>query len=171
MKRDPLRTVLAVSVIAACGTASEPTGSRHAVDNAVLSIQVEKSSYTWTEATTGGNGIRGTIRNTSDRDYYAKLGDAFNGSVDQEPLHIANFSDGTVERETAPGTWISVPGAHLIEGVSVVALRGGRTYDLIAHVSGEPRAGTHRIAVTYRTSLDDLAAPSFRSTSPSFQIR
>ena len=155
------------SALSACATASDPLGK---VGPGSLAIEPEKSSYTWSEAS--ADGIRGTIRNTSDRILYSKIGDAFLISVDQDPLLIANFSDGAVERQVAADSWARVPTLYSIEGVRFVVLRPGQTYHFLGQVSGTPQVGTYRVAISYRTSInDEQPSASFTDHSATFTVR
>lgn len=155
------------SALTACATASDPLGNP---SPGSLAIEPEKSSYTWSEAS--ADGIRGTIRNTSDRILYSRIGDAFLISVDQDPLLIANLSDGAVERQIGSDTWARVPTASSIEGVRFVVLRPGQTYHFIGQLSGTPQDGMYRVAISYRTSInDEEPSRSFTDHSPAFAVR
>jgi hypothetical protein len=114
-----------------------------------------------------GQGVRATLGNTADQSFYSRLGDAFNGALDQNPLFVANGSDASLEREQG-SDWVAVTGAVLIEGVKIVSLQPGKSYDLIAQTSAAT-AGRYRIVVAYRNSV--TAEPTQRAVSATFEVR
>ena len=137
-----------------------------------LSIQLDQTSYTTSEASGNGGGIRGTIRNNDSRPYYTKLGDAFGGGEEQDQLYIAAFSDGALERETPSASWSAVQAPLLIEGVRFVILKPGRTYRFIATATGDVQPGNYRISVSYRSTIaDEEPAVTGKDVSSVFLIR
>ena len=137
--------------------------------SATLQITTEKSSYTRSEIPASSTGIRGTITNAGDRTVFARMGDAFNGAVEQNPVYVANGSDGALEHSEG-SNWVTVEGATLVEGVKEIELRAGKSYSFIAHGSPSAPAGTYRITVSYRTSAG-ASQPAGRASSASFEIR
>jgi hypothetical protein len=136
-----------------------------------LQVSVEKSSYARSDLdiTAGGTGVRGTIRNVGERVLYSNVGDGFNGSLDQDPVHVSNGSDGALER--AEGSqWVTVAGAQMIEGTRVVAFRPGRSYTVIAYAGGAVPAGTYRLSIRVRESVD-AQQPSARVSSTPFEVK
>ncbi len=76
--------------------------------------------------------LQATIFNQNpDQTYFAKLGDGFNSSLDQERLYIAEGTGGDVERMTPDGSWLPIPRPLLVEGSRFVALRPRQTYQLV----------------------------------------
>src|SRR6185503_9592823 len=117
------------------------------------------------------DGIRGTIRNTSDQMLFSAIGDAMIGSAEQDLLLISNFSDGKVERLVGSDAWTRVPTLTSIEGTRLVLLRPGREYRFIGQLSGTPQVGTHRVSISYRTTLgDEAAAQTSTDYSPPFEV-
>ncbi|HEV8215348.1 MAG TPA: hypothetical protein VGP95_05925 [Gemmatimonadaceae bacterium] len=145
--------------------ATDPTNS---IAAGQLTIALPKSVYTTAELNpASGQGIRATLGNSADQAFYSMLGDAFNGAIDQNPLYVANGSDASLEREQGSG-WVAVSGVQMVEGVKVVSIQPGKSYELIAHSSGAT-AGRYRIVVNYRNSAS--AEPTRRATSVTFEVR
>jgi hypothetical protein len=171
MRPSLVRLLLAV-ITTACadGAAVAPSSP---LTTGALSIQLDKTSYTPSEASAnGGEGIRGTIRNNDSRSYYTRLGDAFAAGEEQEQLYIAGFSDGALERETASASWAAVQAPLLVEGVRFVILKPGRTYRFIANATGDVQPGNYRITVSYRSTIaDEEPAVTGKDVSAVFQIR
>src|SRR4029079_9532414 len=94
--------------------------------------------------------VRATLANTADHPFYSMLGDAFNGAIDQNPLFVANGSDASLEREQG-SDWVAGSVCQRLEGVKVVCIQPGKSYDLIAPSSGAT-AGRYRIVVAYRNT-------------------
>jgi len=134
----------------------------------VVTIALPKNIYTTAELNpSSGQGIRATLGNTSDQPFYSMLGDAFNGAIDQNPLFVANGSDASLEREQG-SDWVAVSGVQMIEGVKVVSIQPGKSYELIAHATSAT-AGRYRIVVNYRNSAK--AEPTRRVVSAIFEVR
>jgi hypothetical protein len=156
--------------LAACsghdnGQATDPTNS---IAAGQITIALAKTVYTMGELSpSSGQGVRATLGNTADQSFYSRLGDAFNGALDQNPLFVANGSDASLEREQG-SDWVAVTGAVLIEGVKIVSLQPGKSYDLIAQ-SSAATAGRYRIVVAYRNSV--TAEPTQRAVSATFEVR
>src|SRR4051794_8204552 len=94
-----LRGLIALLIIACGGQTTE------AADAADVLLQgptltTDKSAYSRADLDPGsGQGVRGTLVGSSERSFYSRLGDAFNGAVDQDPLFVAEGSDGALERQ------------------------------------------------------------------------
>lgn len=116
------------------------------------------------------NGLVLAIRNDTDRDYFARLGDGFNASADQSPLFLASGTSARLERLTA-NQWVEVQLGTLVEGSRVVALRARRTYALRAALTSALTPGTYRVVVGYAESAS-AAEGSAQATvfSPQFSI-
>jgi hypothetical protein len=157
--------------VAACsgydnGQATDPTNS---IAAGQITIALPKTVYTTTELNpSSGAGVRATLGNTADQAFYCRLGDAFNGALDQNPLFVANGSDASLEREQGSENWVAVSGVQLIEGLKIVSLQPGKSYDLIAQTSAAT-AGRYRIVIAYRNSL--TAEPTQRAVSATFEVR
>jgi len=145
--------------------ATDPTNS---IAAGQVTITLPKNVYTTTDLNpASGQGVRATLGNTADQPFYSMLGDAFNGAIEQNPLFVANGSDASLEREQG-SDWVPVTGVQMIEGVKVVSLQPGKSYELIAHSSGAT-AGRYRIVVAYRNSA--TADPTRRVVSGIFEVR
>jgi hypothetical protein len=167
--RKLVSLVLTMAVIASCSDAAVDAPQTPSDGSATLSVVTTKSSYTASEALVSSTGVRGTITNTSDRTVYARMGDAFNSAVEQDPVYVASGSDASLER--ANGTaWSGVEGALLIEGIREIELRPGRSYSFIAHTAALAQAGSYRITVAFRASAG-ASQPSGRASSATFEIR
>jgi hypothetical protein len=60
----------------------------------------------------------------------------------------------------------------MVEGTRFVVLRPGQSYRFIAPVSGTPQTGTFRVAVSFRSTInDEEPATTGTSYSPTFTIR
>ena len=162
--------LLVVGLAVACSgyddsQATDPTNS---IAAGQLTITLPKNIYTTTDLNpASGQGVRATLGNSADQTFYSMLGDAFNGAIDQNPVYVANGSDASLEREQGSG-WVAVSGVQMIEGVKVVSIQPGKSYELIAHSSGAT-AGRYRIVVNYRNSVS--AEPARRTTSATFEVR
>jgi hypothetical protein len=168
-----LRFVVAVGltvVAMSCSTPVDTTEPNSQIAAGTVVITLDKSSYTWEEAST--DGVRGTLRNTSDATIYSRLGDAFNGAIEQDPLFISHGSDGSVERSAGTNQWLKADMAILIEGTRFIVLRPGQSYQFIAPLSGAARQGTYRIAVTHRSTINDEERAAVNTSySAIFEIR
>ena len=169
--KNTVFALLLSGVLAACSgndnsqSSTDPTNS---IAAGVITIALPKNIYTTTELNpSSGQGIRATLGNTSDQPFYSMLGDAFNGALDQNPLFVANGSDASLERQQG-SDWVAVSGVQMIEGVKVVSIKPGQSYELIAHSSGAT-AGNYRIVVAYRNSA--AAEPTRRAVSAIFEVR
>lgn len=158
------------AVLAGCSgyDNSQSTDPNNSIAAGVLTIALPKNIYTTAELNpSSGQGVRATLGNTSDQPYYSMLGDAFNGAIDQNPLFVSNGSDASLEREQG-SDWVAVSGVQMIEGVKVVSIQPGKSYELIAH-SSSATAGRYRIVVAYRNSV--TADPTRRVVSATFEVR
>jgi hypothetical protein len=168
MRNRIVRVGLVASVVSACASASEPRLAPSAQDGD-LSITLDKARYTIEEARAVG--VRGTVRNTSDHTVYSKVGDAMILGSDQQLLIFGDGSDGALERRASSDTWTHVPTLFSVEGSSFVELRPGETYHFVSQLAGTPSAGTHRAALTYRTTVnDETQGPIFTAHSAAFAI-
>ncbi len=162
--------VVLVAALAACSgdgyrQSTDPTNS---IVAGQLTITLPKTVYTTTELSpSSGQGIRATLGNSADQPFYSMLGDAFNGAAEQSPLFVAMGSDASLEREQG-SDWVAVSGAVLIEGVKIVSLQPGKSYELIAH-AGAATAGRYRIVVAYRNSA--TAEATHRAVSATFDVK
>jgi len=132
-----------------------------------LTIALSKSTYSTSELNPSSGGVRATLGNTADQTFYSMIGDAFNGAAEQNPLYVANGSDASLERQQG-SDWVAVTGVQMIEGVKIVSIRPGKSYDLIVQ-SSAATAGNYRIVVAYRNTATGSA--SLRSVSPTFEVR
>lgn len=155
----------------ACSKVSDPVASlNRGADNGFLVITPSKTSYDWKETTTEGTGIVATVKNTSTTTFYAKLGDAFNSSLDQPDLFVAEGSTGFIERTGDGSNWSEVERLLLVEGVRSISLRPNQTYTLRAFSSGTKVTGTYRLRIDYHDSLDG-GGSTYRDYSPAFTVR
>jgi hypothetical protein len=144
MRHSPLLALLALSL--ACGSEAS---LGILPGEGVLSIQTGQSAYDWTaNAVEGTLYVTATVTNTGTVPVYARLGDAFNSATEQQTIFAAEASDGRVERQ-AGDAWLTLPGAHLIEGFKTVVLMPGRSYELQAPVPGPRVTGVARIRITW----------------------
>ena len=156
-----------------CGTsdAAAPAGAVPFGGANVLAITTSKSVYGWDEVSFAGEGVRATVVNTGGRDYYANIGDAFNGASDQPTVFIALGTDAAVERLTGTSTWTTLPTGVLVEGSKVVRLRAGGHYQLRGNLS-EPRAvGTMRVRLRYYTAANAAGLQPLVDYSAPFTVR
>ena len=168
--KNGMRILVLAGALAACSAsdnsaATDPTNS---IAAGQLTITLPKSVYTIADLNPGsGQGVRATLGNTSDQPFYSLIGDVFNGATDQSPLYVANGSDASLEREQG-SDWVAVSGVQMIEGLKVVSIQPGKTYELIAQSNGAI-AGHYRIVVAYRSAT--TTAPTRRAVSATFEIR
>ena len=168
MLRKLVSMVWLLTAASSCGSATiEPPSSESG--SATLSVVTEKSSYSRAEALASSTGVRGTITNTSDRAVYARMGDAFNSAVEQDPIYVASGSDASLERADG-NTWTGVDGAPLIEGIRMIERRPGRSYAFIAHTGSAAQAGSYRVTVGFRES-SGASQTAGRASSATFEIR
>jgi hypothetical protein len=163
-------TFVVGATLAACsgsdkGQTTDPTNS---IVAGQVTITLSKTTYSVAELSpSSGAGVRATLGNTADQTFYSMIGDAFNGAIDQNPLYVANGSDASLEREQG-SDWVAVSTGQMIEGLKVVSIQPGKSYDLIAQSSGAT-AGRYRITVAYRNSATGEVAR--RATSAIFEVR
>ena len=163
-----LRTAAASALLACAGSAAELQVGQLAASRPT--ITAEKSVYTRAEVEIAtGTGIRATLVGSPERPYYARLGDAFNSAIEQNPLYVAEGSDGMLERQVG-GAWVKVEGPILIEGVREVVLQVGKTYTVFAHQPQTAQPGTYRISIAVRDKQAG-SSQSDRIVSPTFEIR
>jgi hypothetical protein len=157
-------------VVMSCSTPVDSTEPNSQIAAGTVVITLDKSTYTWNEAST--EGVRGTLRNTSDATVYSKLGDAFNSAIKQDPVFISYGSDGSVERSAGSDQWLKAETAILIEGTKFIMMRPGESYQFIAPLSGTAQSGTYRIAVTHRSTMNDEERAAVKTSySANFEIR
>jgi hypothetical protein len=169
-----LTTLVALAaVLAGCGTndTTAPHLGRPGGASNVLTITTSKSVYTWDEASFGGPGVRATVVNPSARDYFANIGDAFNGALDQPDVFIALGTDAAVERLEASGAWSVLPTGVLVEGSRVVKLRAGGSYQLRGNLSEPRTVGTMRVRLRYYTAADTAGLQPMVDYSAPFTVR
>jgi hypothetical protein len=163
----PLICVAAAALLAACSSSSsEVQISDLAVSG--LSVTAEKTTYSAADINAGEDGVRATLTAATDQPFYARLGDAFNGAVDQNPIYLAAGTDGTAERQSG-STWVAAESGILVEGVREVVLSPGKTYTMLATLARPVQSGTYRL----RVSVRDQSGGNVTRTvvSPTFQIR
>jgi hypothetical protein len=134
-----------------------------------LTLSIDKSAYIRADLDPGsGNGVRATLLGSTERSYYSRLGDAFNAALDQNPLFVAEGSDGSLERQSG-NSWIRVAGVPLVEGVRDVVISTSKSYGIIAHASPPIQAGTYRMTIKLR---DAVGGPVIATiSSPPFEVR
>lgn len=163
---QPLVRLLAAAVLVACsGSTSEVQRGDLAATG--LSLTTAKPTYSVAEVAPGNAGIRAALAAAPDKPYYSRLGDAFNGAADQNPLYIAEGTDGVIQRQ-AGGGWVNVSSGILVEGVREVVLSPGKTYDIVVTLSPPVQTGTYRLQVSAAESAGGERKVVARSAS--FQI-
>ena len=122
-----------------------------------LSIATHQNAYSWSSADFEASRLlEATLTNDSHTMFYAKLGDGFISSLDQEDLFVAQGTDGEVEQEQTDGAWHGTPRALLIEGTRVIVLRPRQSYRLLVPLQqwqGD-ESGRFRIKVEYFDRID-----------------
>jgi hypothetical protein len=167
MRCSPLLPLLALTL--ACGT---ETSLGLLPGEGVLSIQTGRSVYDWTaNAVEGTLYVTATVTHTGTAPVYARLGDAFNAATEQETIFAAEASDGRVERQ-AGDTWLTLPGAYLVEGVKTVVLMPGRSYELQAPVPAPRVTGVARIRITWFEDASAVGTGTpHQDVSNTFELR
>ena len=157
------------AALAACSgsESSQTTDPTNSIVAGQLTVSLSKASYAASELTPSSGGVRATLHNTADQAFYSMIGDAFNGAAEQSPLYVANGSDASLERQQG-SDWVAVSGVQMIEGVKVVSIKPGKSYDLIVQSSSAP-AGQYRIVVAYRNTA--TADATRRAVSATFEVR
>ena len=168
MRPHLLPLTLALAAAAACSSdESDPLAAD--VSLAGLEVTLPQTTYARSDLDiTSGPGVRARIVNGTAQPYYSRLGDAFNGAVEQDPLWVATGSDGALERADG-AAWAAVEGVFLVEGVREVTLRTGKSNELIAHAPPGVAPGRYRIVVALRPAPG--AAVAVRVASPTFEVR
>lgn len=162
-----LRSGLALIVLACSSSTSEIPLA--AGDPAAPTITTDKSVYTRADMDIStGTGIHATLVAAREKAYYARLGDAFNSAIDQNPLYVAEGSDGALERQSGD-SWTKVQGGILVEGVREVVVSPTKTYVVLAHASGSIPTGMYRLSITLRETSGGPA--TLRIVSPSFEVK
>ncbi|MGQ0647292.1 MAG: hypothetical protein ACT4P7_06945 [Gemmatimonadaceae bacterium] len=174
MKGRPTLLVVLAAALIGCGTSqpSAPTdlAGPNVASNA-LTITTSKTTYGWDEVSFGGLGVVATVVNPNGRDYFANVGDAFNGAMEQSPLFIALGTDAAIERLEDGGTWSAMPTGILVEGSKVVVLRAGRGYELRGNLSEPRRVGTMRVRLRYYTTASSAGQQAMVDYSAPFTVR
>lgn len=121
-----------------------------------LQIQTEKVEYSWSGELETLLTIRATLTNKSNNTYYAKLGDFFNSSIEQDYLTVAEGSDGYFERRISTNDWESMPRGIMSEGVRSVVLHSSQEYylDVMLRSDENGPTGEFRIRVDYNDQID-----------------
>ncbi|MFN8580445.1 MAG: hypothetical protein U0163_05630 [Gemmatimonadaceae bacterium] len=132
-----------------------------------LGVQAPSSIDAATLRTTG---FQATLRNGGARSLYTKIGDAFNGAIEQDPLYTSLGSDAEVEVQRSTGVWSSITVGLLTEGTRFVELKPGKSYRLMA--TGDPTTfrGQARVRVRYSENADGSGQQSV-AYSNTFEIR
>ncbi len=163
-----LRGMIALLIVACGGQTTEALRATDGLSQGPT-LTTDKSAYARADLDPGsGQGIRATLVGSSEKAFYSRLGDAFNGAVDQDPLFVAEGSDGTLERQSG-GIWIKAAGVPLVEGVREIVITPAKSYTVIAHASAPIQAGSYRITIKIR----DVAGGGVSATiaSPPFDVR
>src|SRR5215208_8002839 len=121
-----LRSSFAFVVLACSSSTSEiPLAT---ADATTPTVTTDKSVYTRADMDIStGQGVHATLVASPVKAYYARLGDAFNSAVDQNPLYVAEGSDGMLERQSGE-SWVKIQGSILVEGVREVVIAPNKTY-------------------------------------------
>jgi len=162
-----LRIAAATFVVACAGSSSESPFATE-ISAGGLSLATDKTTYSIADVSPGSAGIRATLTAAPDKPYYAKLGDAFNGAVDQNPLYIAEGTDGLVERQSG-NSWVKASGGVLVEGVREVVLSPGKTYSVFALLSTPIQTGTYRLTINASETAGGAKTLVVRSAT--FEVR
>jgi hypothetical protein len=167
--RNRLLALLVGGALAGCsGSGNRQTTDP--IDSIVagqLTIALSKTSYNVSDLNPSSGGVRATLGNTADQTFFSMIGDAFNGAIEQNPLYVANGSDASLERQQG-SDWVAVNGVQMIEGVKVVSILPGKSYDLVVQ-SGAATPGNYRIVIAYRTTA--TASATRRAVSATFEVR
>ena len=137
-----------------------------------LTIQTDSALYTWTQQSYGHVVYtRSTLTNVSDDTLYTTLGDFYAGGLDQDPLFVAQHSDGFIEHRQTDGTWIEVEWRGVLtEGASIAKIVPSKQYTLdapIYHAQAQP--GVFRIRIHCYPSSDSVkVSPPMVGYSNSF---
>jgi hypothetical protein len=165
--RHRLRLAAAAGLIACASTNSDSPLATE-ISSTGLSLATDKTTYSIADVGPGSAGIRATLTAAPDKPYYAKLGDAFNGAIDQNPIYIAEGTDGVVERQSGD-TWVKATGGILVEGVREVVLSPGKTYSVFALLSTPIQPGTYRLTILVSESAGGPKTLTVRSAT--FEVR
>jgi hypothetical protein len=163
-----------VGSLTACGDSlsTSADGLSPSVGGAnVLTITTSKTTYGWEEASFGGEGVIATIVNPNNRDYFANIGDAFNGATDQPNVFIALGTDAAIEKLETNGSWTTMGTGVLVEGSKVVVLRAGASYRLRGNLSDPRTTGTMRVRLRYYTSANTSGQTPLVDFSNAFTVR
>jgi hypothetical protein len=159
---------VAAGVLAGLGACSS-SASGPALNDGTLQVVVPQSSYSRSalDASSGGAGIHAQVVSTTD--LYARVGDAFNGAIEQDPVYVVMGSDAELQRQEN-GSWVPVAVPVMVEGVRAVLLRAGHTYALVAHANPPIATGVYRLVIKARATAN-AAAPVAQATSATFEVR
>ena len=160
--------IAAAALLVACASSTSDSPFATEISASGLSLATSKTTYTVAEVSPGGQGIRATLTAALDKPYYARLGDAFNGAIDQNPLYIAEGSDGVAERQSG-SSWVKASGGILVEGVREVVLTPGKTYTVLANLSSPIQTGTYRLTVVVSETAGGAKTLAVRSAT--FEVR
>ncbi len=122
-----------------------------------LRIATEKNAYRWTSNDLNASRlIQATLTNTSHTTFYARLGDGYNSSLDQQELFVAQGSGGHIERQHDDSSWQPMPRGILFEGTRFIALRPQQNHRMLATLQQwiGNESGQFRFKVEYFDRLD-----------------
>ena len=151
---------------AGCGNATAPP-----VDDAANNFSITLDQREYTQAEASERGIKATLTNTSsDRDFYANVGDGFNSALEQPRIFAALGTQAVIERRVSALVWKNANVGQLIEGSRIVVLSAGSSYRLEGAIAPNS-PGTYRIRLDYSASNDDPSSPVFHDYSAAFIVR
>jgi len=165
--RVPILLIIGILGVAGCTRVTRPPAG--GADNK-FRIVPDQREYTQAEASELG--INATVTNTSrDRNFYATVGDGFNGALDQPTIFAARGTHAVIERLVSEAVWENGAAGVLIEGSRFVVLSAGKSYRLQGSIApGAP--GTYRIRLDYSTTYNDPSATMpFHDYSATFRVR
>lgn len=140
--------------------------------NGRLEIKTEKTQYSLEEVSVENYiFIIATLTNTSQDTFYAKLGDGFNPSIDQDYLSISKWTDGYFEKKTTNNNWENLNLGSLFEGSRIIRILPSKKYNLTAsaHLDSSIK-GKFRLKVYYYKNYSQTAVDTLKDISNIFSI-
>ncbi len=141
--------------------------------NGNLKITIEKREYIYSEDFTNWLNVSGNLINNSQDTFYSKLGDGFNGNLNQNHLYVAEGSDAYFEKfDSTNNTWSNISRGLLIEGTRVISILPSNNYSFTSFSRMDSTAnGMFRFLFKYyKIAGLTFSTDTLRDTSNVFYI-
>ena len=173
--RASLWIALTMVAMAACSTATDPPATEPRVDTPVDESPAPPADHNFdiaierVQTVSGMTHVVARVTSTSTQDFYANVGDGFNGRLEQSMIFAAVGTHAVIERRVSGSVWESAATGQLVEGSRFVLLKAGGDYTLLGDMKHVP--GVYRIRLDYFTRSNDPTAEPLHDYSPTFVVQ